>query len=538
MRWSRKIALAAVAAALLSHGLPLQAAPDPEAVMAASCSGCHVRDQQGHWSRISEQRKTPEGWQMTLTRMQLVHGARITDPGGSDEAAATRALVQYLADEQGLTPEESAPWRYILERELNRVEEHESTLFAEMCARCHSGARVALQRRSEAEWRHLVHFHLGQFPSAEYSLMGRDRDWLGIALNEMVPYLSERFALDSEVWRQWRQMPRLDLSGRWRIAGSMPGKGLFNGVMTASGEPPFRLQFDGEFASGEPLAGTGTAVVYSGHEWRASLTLNDAHYQQVMAASADGDVLRGRMFLREREEWGLRLQARRDDGGGPRVLAVQPAFLQAGGEQQVRIVGTGLAGGDIDLGDDVEVVEVLQRDDDTILLRARAAAGAAPARYPVRVGGRDSDAVFTLFQQVDRIAVEPAYAVARVGGNGGSQPVVEAMFDAVGFSNGADGEAGTDDDLRIGVLPAQWSVAPFDAQAEVDEDVRFAGQMDADAGIFTPAAAGPNPARKYQTNNAGNLRVQATLANGDDAALEAKAQLIVTVQRWNNPPIR
>jgi quinohemoprotein amine dehydrogenase len=183
------------------------------------------------------------------------------------------------------------------------------------------------------------------------------------------------------------------------------------------------------------------------------------------------------------------------------------------------------------------VIEELQRDDDSILLRVRADAGIAPVRRAIGIDGRDSEVAFTLFRQVDRIAVEPAYAVARVGGDGGSQPIVEAMFDAVGFSNGADGEPGTADDLRIGVLPAQWSVAPFDAQAEADEDVRFAGQMDHSSGVFTPAAAGPNPERKYQTNNAGNLRVQATLAT-TDTLLEAEGQLIVTVQRWNNPPIR
>lgn len=532
-----KIVALAAGAALLLSGSPLRAAPAAQAIMEASCSGCHVRDEQGHWSRISEQRKTPEGWQMTLVRMQRVHGARIVDPAGGDEAAATRVLLQYLADEQGLAPEESGPWRYILERELNTIEEHGSALYGEMCARCHSGARVALQRRSEQEWRHLVHFHLGQFPSVEYSLMGRDRDWLGIALNEMVPYLSEHFALDSEAWRQWRQAPHTDLGGRWRVAGSMPGKGSFSGVMTASGEPPFRLQFQGQFDSGETLVGEGSARVYNGHEWRASLTLNEQRYKQVLAANAEGDTLRGRMFLREREEWGLRLRAWRDDGAGPRVLAVQPAFLQTGGEQQLRIVGTGLAPGAIDLGEGIEVVQELRRDDDTILLRVRADAGIAPALRTVRIDGSDSDVAFTLFRQVDRIAIEPAYAVARVGGNGGSQPIVEAMFDAVGFSNGADGEPDTADDLRIGVLPAQWSVAPFDAQAEADADVRFAGQMDHSSGVFTPAAAGPNPERKYQTNNAGNLRVQATLATGD-IPLEAEGQLIVTVQRWNNPPIR
>jgi quinohemoprotein amine dehydrogenase len=79
-------------------------------------------------------------------------------------------------------------------------------------------------------------------------------------------------------------------------------------------------------------------------------------------------------------------------------------------------------------------------------------------------------------------------------------------------------------------------VAPFDEVAEADGDVRFTGQMNPDTGVFTPAAAGPNPERRMMTNNAGNLKVQATVMDGDDTH-NAEGQMIVTVQRWNNPPI-
>jgi len=55
--------------------------------------------------------------------------------------------------------------------------------------------------------------------------------------------------------------------------------------------------------------------------------------------------------------------------------------------------------------------------------------------------------------------------------------------------------------------------------------------------VFTPGAAGPNPKRKFGTNNAGRLNVVATVEN-QGSAIEGSAELIVTVQRWNNPPIR
>ena len=66
---------------------------------------------------------------------------------------------------------------------------------------------------------------------------------------------------------------------------------------------------------------------------------------------------------------------------------------------------------------------------------------------------------------------------------------------------------------------------------------RFAGQMDKDDGVFTPAGAGTNPGAKYQTNNAGNLKVIASV-DRDGQTIQGDGHLIVTVQRWNNPPIR
>ena len=60
--------------------------------------------------------------------------------------------------------------------------------------------------------------------------------------------------------------------------------------------------------------------------------------------------------------------------------------------------------------------------------------------------------------------------------------------------------------------------------------------MSPSTGVFTPAAAGPNPERRMMTNNAGNLKVQAQVQDGDQT-LSAEGQMIVTVQRWNNPPI-
>jgi quinohemoprotein amine dehydrogenase len=516
---------------------PAAPAATPADIIAASCSGCHAPNGEGRWFRISDQRKTPEGWQMTLARMQMVHQAQITDPSGGDSQQALRTLVKYFADTQGLAPAESAPYRYILEQDLNTIETHESEQFRSMCARCHTGARVGLQRRTEEEWRNLVHFHLGQFPTAEYQMMGRDRDWLGIALNDVLPDLAERFPLQSEAWEQWLAAAKPALEGSWRVVGYMPGRGDFSGQMTASakGDDRYSLDFSGQFADGESLTGTGQAIVYTGYEWRGGLTLGDEHYRQVLAASADGAELSGRMFQRDHDEWGLRMHAVRD-AGKPALLAVQPAALQAEGETELHLAGSNLAG-DIDLGPGLKVVEVLSRDGGDIRVRVAADKSAATGPRAVKVGAAGMANALTVYSTIDRIAVEPGYAVGRVGGNGGAEPVVQAIFDAVAWNNGPDGAAGTDDDLRIGPVAASWTVAPYTEQAASDQDVKFAGKMDMDTGVFTPAGAGPNPERKYQTNNAGDLKVVASV-DRDGKTLQGEGHLTVTVQRWNNPPIR
>jgi len=166
-------------------------------IVQSKCLACHTEESHTkknkgapQWSRISHQRKTPEGWLMTIGRMQMMHGLQISD----DERTA---VVKYLADRQGLAPEETADYRYAMERRLDTMETFEDSFFEEMCARCHSGARVGLQRRPAEEWEHLVHFHLGQWPSTEYQALARDRDWFPIALNDSQVINIKRLRLSS-----------------------------------------------------------------------------------------------------------------------------------------------------------------------------------------------------------------------------------------------------------------------------------------------------------------------------------------------------
>ena len=148
---------------------PAPQASTPEELIHLNCAGCHlpVEKPDAGLTRMQQQRKTPEGWQMTLTRMHVLHKSPFTDPDGASPEDVMRTLVKYFADTKGLAPAESARYRYSLEQRHNTIDVPEDPEYAVMCARCHAESRVGLQRRSEAEWRDLVHFHLAQFSTSE-----------------------------------------------------------------------------------------------------------------------------------------------------------------------------------------------------------------------------------------------------------------------------------------------------------------------------------------------------------------------------------
>lgn len=200
LRSGLSASLLAVAACVALHSPDSLAARDAQTILKETCQGCHTPEADNALSRISHQRKSPEGWLMSIARMQVMHGLQISDDD-------RRTLVKYLADTQGLAPSETDGVRYALERRLNTVEKFDDQL-SQMCGRCHSGARVALQRRPAQEWERLVNFHLGQWPSLEYQALSRDRDWFDLARKEMVPLLAKRYPLDNPAWKNGKPARR------------------------------------------------------------------------------------------------------------------------------------------------------------------------------------------------------------------------------------------------------------------------------------------------------------------------------------------
>ena len=509
------IKLVALAAAFALPGGIAFAQDGPDQLLAQSCGGCHSETDAG-LSRIANQRKTPEGWLMTIVRMRVAHGLDI-----SNEDQAT--LVTYLADTQGLAPSETQDWRYALEKDPDFVEQVDEPM-GSMCARCHTMARVALQRRTAEEWLLHMDFHVGQFPTIEYQALGRDREWYKIATSEIAPYLAETYPLETQAWTAWQAAEKAEVTGDWVVLTTLPGKGAAYGTLSVSGDAsPYSLSGEMTLEDGTTAEVGGQMNLYTGYEWRANISIGGEAYRQILAISEDGTSLSGRQFERENDSLGGRLTGAKV-GSGPAVLGVVPEAV-AGQETTAQVVGT-----------DLEQMQIEGADGkaDQVTTNASGASvhlAGQNAVFTVTAG--DDTATASLYDSVDHLTVSPEFTMARVGGGSDNGPgAVPAQFAAVGWWNGPDGQAGTDDDVRVGKIDADWRIENANETAEAMEDATYAGKIGKD-GIFTPAVAGPNPERPFSTNNAGELKVVAE-ADGKTA----EAHMIVTVQRFIDPPIR
>lgn len=512
------------ASALLILSWPVVAEENAERLLREKCGACHLEG--GKLQRISEIRKTPEGWDMSIARMMVWHKVVVSK-------AERKTLVKYLADRQGLAPQEAAPYRFLVERAPNSQDFVPSPELGQMCGRCHSFGRVALQRRNESEWRKLVNTHLGQFPSIEYSALGRDRNWWEIARDKIPGDLAALYPKETKAWTEWKAKPWKSAAGTWRVAGNRPDWGDYSGYMTVRslGQDNYEVSYDFTYANGNIAHGSGESVVYTGHEWRGDGRVGGEAIRTIF--DLEGDRLAGRWFLRQSDEVGARLVAVRvDPRSVPAVLSVMPSMIKVGETTRLRIAGIHLEAG-VDLGPDIEVVSTVRRQADEVELLVKASEKATPGVRNVGPAGRQGGAPLAVYRAVDSVRVEPAFAIARLGG--GTLPKVSAQFEAVAYLDGPDGKPGTEDDIRLGVLPAHWRVDNFDDKAKSQNDAQFAGHIEPN-GQFIPAAAGPNPTRSGN-NNVGDLKVIATVQDGDKS-MDGEGHLMVTVQRWNTPPLR
>ncbi len=159
-------------AATTTDGQTTKAFPITSDLVKRKCGTCHHADEKGRLTRISYRRTTPEGWEQTIKRMVTLNNLKI-------EPAEAREIVRYLADHQGLAPEEAKPAAFEVERRqidfqfADKNADKDKQLTEETCIACHSMGRVISQRRTKEEWELLVAMHRGYYWLVDFQAFRR-----------------------------------------------------------------------------------------------------------------------------------------------------------------------------------------------------------------------------------------------------------------------------------------------------------------------------------------------------------------------------
>lgn len=508
-----------------------------------ACGVCHPADAQGRMSRISYRRATPENWELTIKRMAALNGAPVTPE-------QARKVLKYLADHHGLAPEEAAPVMFDAERRVQGMsftyEGDKQT--HDLCNACHSVGRVLSERRTPEEWDLLIAMHRGVYPGIDGGSgsfrRGAGAPGVKAPVDLAVEHLARAFPLMSAEWREWsatRAPVRLD--GRWSLAGYQPGRGPVFGevvVEAVPGEPDtFTTTTTFTYAkTGETVTRDGRAIVYTGFQWRGRSSGPSAEadeWREVAAISRDQQEMSGRWFTGFYGEVGLDVTLRRV-GAGPVVAGIDVPSLRAGATAQtVRIYGANLpqspATDDIAFGAGVTVTGIVEASPTVLTVTVDVADDARAGPRDVIVAGAHRPSALVVYDRIDGVRVTPQAGLARVGGI--VHPKMLQQFEAVAFHSGPDGKAGTDDDLLLGAVEANWSLEEYSATF-LEDDLEYVGELRPD-GLFVPNVDGINPERSGGRNNIGDVWVVAEYAPpGESKTLRGRAHLLVAPPLYMN----
>ncbi len=532
--------------------------PVTDAMTKEKCGTCHTADAKGNLSRISWIRTTPEGWDQAIKRMVRLNGAQV-----SPEEA--RHIIHYLGSAHGLAPEEARPVAYVPEKRMIDETNIPSESVRGSCAACHAFGQPLSWRRSSHEWKLLQDFHVALYSQADSQYRRAAIDEPGEVFGQTKPvvnkpgsipltqgevalaYLRKVAPLHTPEWTAWsarEQTPHL--AGKWLVSASLPGRGQFFGTMEvapgSSGEIFGTRTTLQSLAGGPAITTSGNGVVYGGYAWRGRAATGvggkpaadsfDQPMREVMLFSADRKTATGRWFWGEYQEFGYDVTLTRADGA-PVIGGISGGGILAGARgQTLTIFGdafpAGLTARDIDLGKGLMVSKIVSASPSQLVLSVDAAPGVTSGVHDVTVGTAVLSAALPVYHHIAYIKVMPETSLARLGG--AAHPAGFGQFEAYGYDAGPDGKPYTADDVKVGVVDADYSLEEFRA-TWFDDDIDFVGKI-SKAGFFTPNLDGPNPARSGNRDNYGNVWVVATAKTARDSTgkpLIGKAYLVVTI---------
>lgn len=524
--------LAAIFAAALLLSVPAAGRSDDgipvkSPLVEAACGSCHATDDAGRMSRISWQRKSAEGWQITVIRM-IRTGNISLDP------QQARDVVRYLTDNHGLAPEEERPYFYLAEqRPFQETFAEDEELLETTCSRCHLTARFRTQRRTDEEWDLLKGMHVGYFPVIEGQTFRGEPGAERWAVDRVLDQLKEKYPFETPAWRAYRAKgPGPGIAGRWFLRSHQSGDGPVAGIVEfrpdEGSEGNYGYEANLIHADGTSERRLGAGVLYGGFSFRGRSQGERLEQRRaVLMLSDDGRTLTGRLFRGRFGEDGLDATLTRAPGGAHLAAAWPPAGRAGATAAGVRLLGAGFdeaAASSLDFGSGIVVESARRISEMELLVDLRIDAGAPLGYRDVSVGGIRLVDGFAVHDRVDYIRVSPEMALSRVGGAVAPKQFVQ--FEASGWHRGPDGERLTDDDVALGPVEVTWTTEEYYIRDE-DADTRFVGNID-ERGLFTPGLDGPNPERELMADNMGDVWV---VAEHEDPAsgetLRDRARLVV-----------
>ncbi len=537
----------ATADASTEEGIPIQSE-----LVRSRCGTCHRVDDKMRMSRISYRRATPENWERTIKRMVSLNHVAL-------DVADARNILKYLADHNGLAPDEVRPITFEAEHRLVEYTYPADKDAADTCSSCHSMARVMSERRTKEEWELLVSMHRGYYPLVDNQPMNggqgfrRTRPMLTEPgpngqppdnrhpMEKALAHLTTTYPLQTSGWAAWSAaMQPAKLAGRWAVSGYQIGKGPIFGqvVITADATVPDSFNAETRYTvarTGETVSRASKAIVYTGFQWRGrgAAPGSDTAWREVLFVERDSREMSGRWFTGAYDETGVDVKLVRL-ASDPVVSGASVTALKTGSSAQpVMIYGGNLPSGlkpeDVGFGQGVKVTRIVSSRTDEVAIEVDVAANAPIGPRDLSLAGAVQPAAFVVYDKIDSIKVVPQAGMARVGGT--VFPKQLQQFEATGVNNGPDGKPDTPDDLNLGPVEVRWSLEEYTATF-ADDDVQYVGTLDAH-GLFTPSLDGPNPKRDGNRNNIGDVWVVAELAQSSGSAsakpLRARAHLLVTV---------
>ncbi|HHW37500.1 MAG TPA: quinohemoprotein amine dehydrogenase subunit alpha [Bacillales bacterium] len=465
-----------------------------------SCLTCHAVDENGKVARISDMRKTPEGWEQSILRMKRTWGLDI-----SNEDAA--AIVAELSAKNGLAPEETDKIMYWLTDTGSIIETTpENELMAESCIQCHAGARPLAQYRTEDEWKKIKDFHIGMNPSMVYQM--RAVDWVGNA-DKIAEYLAKTNPLETEAWKKWKENGKNhDITGDWKIIGYSPSTGLYSGDATIAANDDRYYEKRSLIIEGKTTNYEGNVNLYTGYSLRSSLGNENEKIRGVFNVNADGKTIEGQW--NQVNDMGIYGKETYYKKGESQLLAVWPKSIRKGSEQTITVFGMDLPEGlkkESFTTKGFQITEIVKQKNDELQLKVKAPDNMENNVVEISLADQQGTVALNVFEKVEHVKVTPEFGLARLAYDGRKQSV---QFEAIAYTNGKDGKPNTDDDVEIGPVNANWNLQEYKLMGIEDEDIKYVGSLNATSGLFIPSDGGPNVKREWNTNNSGNVTVIAT----------------------------